>query len=208
MSLLRGWNWSSLYTAISFKLYLAESAKSALLCCHFITHSLAARAHVAPGSWSTAVSLLHQQRSFFSTHTEIRGEVQEIFSHWRTSKKWGQHCVTECERVDEPWCSSFQKYSPNIAAKCVTTLSTSQSCLTDIVRLTFRNDISRSMPSVSNLKGVGGGEREREREREQERGRSEEEGWRTDAGECKEGNTVNYSTGFPYRKWHRAHTPS
>ena len=77
VSLLRGCNWSSLYTAISFKLYLAESAKSALLCCHFITHSLAARAHVAPGSWSTAVSLLHQQRSFFSTRTEFKGKYKK-----------------------------------------------------------------------------------------------------------------------------------
>ena len=71
VSLLWGCNWSSLYTAISFKLYLAGPAKSALLRCHFITHSLAVCAHVAPGSWSMAVSLLHQQRSSFLTRTEI-----------------------------------------------------------------------------------------------------------------------------------------
>lgn len=74
VSLLWVCNWSSLYTAISFKLYLAGHAKSALLRCHFITHSLAVCAHVAPGSWSTAASLLHQQRSSFSTRTEIRGK--------------------------------------------------------------------------------------------------------------------------------------
>lgn len=39
-----------LRAVISFKLYLAEVAKSALLHCHAITHSLAVCAHVAPGS--------------------------------------------------------------------------------------------------------------------------------------------------------------
>lgn len=67
--LLWGCNWSPL--CISFKLYVAEPAKSALLHQHFITHSLAACAHVAPGSWSTAASLLHQQRSSFLIRTEM-----------------------------------------------------------------------------------------------------------------------------------------
>lgn len=69
--LLQGCKWSSLYTAIPFKLYWADGAKSALLYHRFITHSLAACAHVAPGSWSMAASLLHQQRSSSSIHTEI-----------------------------------------------------------------------------------------------------------------------------------------
>jgi len=73
VSLLGGGNRSSLCAAISFNLYRAALAKSALLRCHFITHTLAARSHVAPGSWSTAVSLLHRQRSSFSTQTEVQG---------------------------------------------------------------------------------------------------------------------------------------
>lgn len=74
-----------------------------------------------------------------------------------------------CECVGAPWCTAFQKYSPNIAAKCVTLFLTTHSCLADVVRLTFRNDIRRSMPSVSNLRGgveerEGGGERAGDRE--------------------------------------------
>lgn len=49
----------------------AEVARSALVCCHVITHSLAARARVAPGSWSRLVSSLHQQRLSFLTRTGI-----------------------------------------------------------------------------------------------------------------------------------------
>lgn len=77
------WGWSTLYTVISFKLYLAESAKPALLSCHFITHSLAVCAHGAPGSWSTAVSLLHLQRSSFLTRTGIQGKYKKEIT-------WGQ----------------------------------------------------------------------------------------------------------------------
>lgn len=46
---------------------------------------------------------------------------------------------------------------------------TSHSRPQDFGRLTFRNDISRSMPSVSNLRGEG--ERERREQREKKGGR-------------------------------------
>lgn len=106
VSLLQGCNWSTLYTAISLDLYQAQPAKSALLRCHFITHSLAVCAHVAPGSWSMAVSLLHQQRSSFLTRTEMLKEHVVIKER---KKKQAQQSVTARERVGEPWCSSFQK---------------------------------------------------------------------------------------------------
>lgn len=97
VSLLWGCNWSSLYAAISFNLYLAGPAKSALLRCHFITHSLAVCAHVAPGSWSTAVSLLHQQRSSFSTRTEIQGSKRNMES-LKSNKKISQESAM-CDRA-------------------------------------------------------------------------------------------------------------
>ena len=101
--MLRGCNWSPLHAAISFKLYRAQPAKSALLRCHFITHSLAAGAHVAPGSWSTAVSLLHRQRSSFWTRTEVKKH--------RVSERTGR--VSVCLNTNEhvPGCTSFSKYS-------------------------------------------------------------------------------------------------
>lgn len=68
-----------IHTVISFE-YLAEVAKSALLCCHVITHSLAACAHVAPGSWSRIVSSLHQQRLSFLTRTEIGNRTRSTIS--------------------------------------------------------------------------------------------------------------------------------
>lgn len=97
---------------------------------------------------------------------------------------------------------AFLSKSPNIAARCVTPL----------LSITFTAG-GREWDSLLGMTSAGrcrhcptwgrAGWRESRRNWGQERW-----GWCTDAGECTEGNGVNYSTGFPYRKWHRAHSPN
>lgn len=103
------------------------------------------RAHVAPGSWSRVVSLLHQRRSSFLTRTEIgnRNEVNNQLLSYQTLQTW---------------------------------LSNLPHHRQALVILTFRKDINRSMPSLSNLEGGRGGHSRR-------KGRSAEVGVTcTDAG--------------------------
>lgn len=88
------------------------------------------RAHVAPGSWSRVVSLLHQRRSSFLTRTEIgnRNEVNNQLLSYQTLQTW---------------------------------LSNLPHHRQALVILTFRKDINRSMPSLSNLEGGGGAQQKK-----------------------------------------------